>query len=199
MQELQQYLNGVSLSVADHASAEMILASTQHALELYLNKPLEPVQVRELARSRGDGRIYLRVSPVHRILSVTSAYNGYNYSLATPFIPPVFERDDTVLQYVDYVPDLAGTYPISAGGFYSDIPDNTFVVDYVGGYNGYNDMALKMAILRVAAREVSAQHDGRPQFRRGTSEVVTTSTPVEIGWQPEELQSLQRLRRIVVV
>lgn len=91
-------------------------------------------------------------------------------------------------------------YPlmISEGGIYVGV-GTTLEVTYVGGYDGRNDEGLRLAVMRAASREMTARHDdtlsvkdlsvrdeGEPTIRR------------DVGWQPDELMRLMRLRRRVV-
>jgi hypothetical protein len=72
-----------------------------------------------------------------------------------------------------------------------------FDVTYIGGYDGRNDEGLKVAILRVAAREISENQDETVGINAG--EVTGRPQPNILGWTTEELRQWDHLRRRVVV
>jgi hypothetical protein len=196
VEEMRHYLNNMNNpSPAVSENMALVLAGTQQQLEIYLNRPVEPVQVRELVRSDGVGKIYLSVTPVHAIQSISFA-TGTDQPIQNPYIPPIFERTDT-FRSVDYIPSLEG-YTYSAGGITADYVDTPYIIDYVAGYYGYTDQAMKLAIMRVASRDIVPQHSDVVNMQTGAIGEVNRKDTRLPGWTDDELKQFRRHRRIVM-
>jgi hypothetical protein len=95
-----------------------------------------------------------------------------------------------------------GLYPNGnmLGGHYVASPfGGPVVVTYVGGIDGEDEDDVRLAILRVAAREMATNHDDVL-----TNAELSTTTPPKrdtraLGWTKDELAEFDRLRRRTVV
>jgi hypothetical protein len=112
---------------------------------------------------------------------------------------PVAPLVGTNGRMLDHLYPVVGDPLIVPGGIYVGVPGVHFVVEYVGGYNGYLNAALKMGIMRVAAREVSVHNDHTLSLRDGNAEQAAQSDNRPTGWTPEELKQFDRLRRRIIV
>lgn len=204
--ELTQYMGNITLTIKQKGIVEtVILPGVQQQLEVYLNRPVEPVQVREGLQPDEAGYLWFSVTPVHKVLSVKRT-DGQNV-VVTSYTPveltgPGSERvwdavgigmTDQPFRYQVPTPyAFEVMYPILSNRPY-------YVAEYVAGYNGFVDEALKVAITRVAAREVEMQFDDTQSLRGGTTEAAAPSDSRTKGWTTEELRQFDRLRRRVVV
>ena len=206
-EELQAYLGGLVLTDNQLGIIEtVILPGVQQELETYLNRPVTPVQIRESVRADETGFLRFRVTPIHKIVSVTLS-DGSNAGFS-PVTPPDMTMDPDVdfRQFDEWgEPDLfgyqttgffglfGGSYPTLTGG------RPYYRVEYIAGYNGYVNEGLKLDVLRVAAREVEMQFDDTMSLRGGSSEAASDSDNREKGWTADELVKWDRLRRRVAV
>lgn len=197
---LCRYMGGIEPRDGMREEMADVIAGVQEALELYLNRPVEKVQVREYVLSNSKGFVHLSVSPVHEILRY-----GVNVVPAVPgttvLIPPVINRVVTDEdRSIDLAPGMINgqKHRIVPGGFYISSPNTPVMVDYVGGYIGYSDNAIKSAIKRVAAREWSINNVDTVGQRQGLPGETEVGDQRSIGWAQDELRSLSRKRRRVV-
>lgn len=215
--ELADYLNGVtwSLSQTNHI-ANVVLPGIQQELENYLNRPIEPMHVREARQPDCDGRIWPTVTPVIKMISID--YSPVGGSVQTPnpplYVPAALSPDPGVAREWDpaITPTQAPNWLVQQqGSSFITIPGFTWdpsmsvtmpgyvLIEYIGGYNGYIDTALKLDILRVAAREVERVYDNAVTLTDGAAQQKVSSDPRTKGWTPDELAQWDRLRRRVVV
>lgn len=208
--ELAPYLGGLTLTPEQEGIAEtIIIPGIQEELELFLNRPLEPVQVRESTYVDYEGKVTLSVSPVWRILS--AQYSDGVVVPTTVYYPPVTSQDPSVQRRVDLsavgMGALPYRLPVSALGLsmasygfgYGYLNQTYLIVEYIGGYLGYTDNALKMNVLRVVARECERMFDDTASVRQGQLEAAGESDKREKGWTEDELNRLRRLKRRVIV
>lgn len=206
--ELVAYMGGLELTQDQMGIIEtVILPGVQQDLENYLNRPVEPVHVRESVRADDSGFLYFRVTPIHQILSVTQSDGSTaGYSPDTkPAMTPVGDYRQ-LDEWGD--PDLFG-YQLESIGFgpagfgsiygYPTLGRQAFYrVEYIAGYNGYVNQALKLDLLRVSAREVEMQFDDTMSLRGGSTEAASNSDAREKGWSEQELVKWDRLRKRTV-
>lgn len=76
-------------------------------------------------------------------------------------------------------------------------PNTWFIAEYTGGYNGYIDDSLKLAILEVASRTMVPNHDDTLTIKDDVAR-EPVGQPMVKGWTPEELQQFDRIRRRMV-
>lgn len=179
----------------------MILQGVQEQLELWLNRPVELVQIRENVRSDRQGYLHLSVTPIKKVVSVgvTSAIDAVNPN--TGIVNPyTLVRDpslDDDARVIDRAYSYATNYQREYGGLRVNSPCTWYVVNYIGGYDGGQDSALKLAILRVAAREYRKNHVDQIGTREGTPDEVEPGDKKDVGWTKDELTQLERIRRRV--
>lgn len=192
--DLTEYMSDISLTSSQRAAAQVVLDGVQQELETYLNRPLSPVMVREIGVADHSGFLQVSVSPVHQIVSI-QPYLGderTQEAVVTPLDRELNERT------VDWLPVTGAVTSVTSGHIYTGYPTGWVIVKYIGGYNGYVDDALRLNIMRVAAREMTMNHDDtlslKDDFPREPANAVQAK-----GWQPDELRKWDRLRRRVAV
>lgn len=166
--ELKAYMSGVRFSPSQEEAAEAALAGTQRTLELYINRPLSVLTVTERVRGDEAGYGWPTVTPVLEVVSVN----------AVP-VPVGYFYDPSLGVYLGY---------------------GSAVLVYRGGYDGASDPDVKQAILQVAAREVGSNHDDTLSVKDLTvrNEGEQARRVPTVGWQKDELQRFDRLRRRTV-
>lgn len=206
IEELIAYMGGLKLNEKQIGVTDsVILPGVQQELERYLNRPVEPVIVRESIRPNDNGFLYFKVTPIHEIRLVAYS-DGTAVTLPDVTKPEVVPIEDYRIYDEWGDPDLFG-YQLtgfvgSAYPTYSMLLTGTrpfYRVEYVAGYNGYLNDALKLDIMRVSAREVEMQFDDTMSLRGGSTEAASDSDAREKGWTEDELRKWDRLRRRVVV
>jgi hypothetical protein len=205
--ELTTYMGGLKLTENQRGITEsVILPGVQQDLENYLNRPVEPILIREGLRPNDNGYVFFRTTPVHKIISIVTS-SGQDTEYAAPTVPELSNPgeyrtydewgDPELYKYhVGVMPGgfSLGYYP-SFGGY--SMP--YYRVEYVAGYNGYVNEALKLDITRVTAREVEAQFDDTLSLRGGGTEAAQDSDNRVKGWTQDELEKWDRLRKRVAV
>lgn len=201
--ELCRYMANPQWNQSQKVNVANTLAGVQAELEQYLNRPVEPVQIRETVVADSTGHLNLRVSPVLEVLSVSALGASENvvatYQGALPDVQTrskLVERNGRV---IDAYRGGAYTPFIVPGGVYIQQPGMAFVIEYVAGHNGYTDEGLKNAIKRVAAREVAGNHDQTVSFRGTTATEAKSPDDRPRGWTEDELVRWDRMRRRVIV
>jgi hypothetical protein len=176
-----------------------IISGLQEELENYLNRPVEPIQIRENVFSDGKGCLYLSVTPVHKIVSY-----GVNSTFALPGIvgeiPSPMERDPSLLDDSRVIDKSNVDHNLLLpGGMQGLWPNTGYLVEYIGGYNGYTINSIKLALKRVAAREIATNHVDTSGLRIGITEQTDSGDQRYLGWAGEEFNRLQRYRRRLIV
>src|SRR5690349_14309510 len=151
--DFRRYMGGMNPMPGQTETIAMILQGVQEQLELWLNRPVELVQIREIVRSDRQGYLHLSVTPIKKVVSVgvTSAIDGV-YPETGPVTPYTIVRDaslDEDARVIDRAYGFANNYQREYGGLRVNSPCTWYVVEYIGGYNGAQDNALRLAILRV--------------------------------------------------
>ena len=197
VEEFIAYLGNPDLDVAQTADAASRLAGTQSKLELYLNRPIQPVRVRQMVQVDMDGFAYLYVSPIWTVNEVkyvdgTAAMNAPAVTLtALDVADPVVEQD-----WIKG--NLAGEIPaIGSGGIYLGSA-GWALVDYIGGYNGFVDEGLKDDIKRVTSRGFDVAHNDFISLQDSTASEGRKPDQRSPNWERDELEAWDRLRRRVV-
>lgn len=213
--DLRNHMGGVTFSTAERLSAKDVISGVQQELERYINRPVEPVLKQERIQADTDGTLQFSYTPVQRLLSVTDQYgyvvpvhmnNGSNSG--TPVVAALTDADmydagtnrredsigdsfygDTVIGYGVFGANMF-VYPGLYPGFW-------YAVRYVAGLIGYANDDIKLAILRVAEREMRSKHDDTKNVQGGAMSDKDSAPPV-IGWQDAELAKFDRLRRRVI-
>lgn len=190
--DLRDYMAGMSFSSSQSRAAQAALDGTQQDLELYLGRPVQPVQVREKRRSDGSGDLSLSVTPVWKVI---------NLRVLTTSEKVVPSKDTTALseeeadRIWDAMPDDNITIP---GGIYVGRWFTWYIVEYIGGYNGYVDDALKLSILEVASRTMTVNHDDTLSIKDDIAREPANEARIRKGWAEEELKKFDRIRRRTV-
>lgn len=190
--DLRKYMSDISLSSNQQQTAQLVLDGTQQQLEIYLGRPIQPVQIREKRRSDGNGDLSLTVSPIYKVISLRQASASVPATLSTDTTPL---SEDEASRVVDNLPEERIIVP---GGVYVGRPFTWYVVEYIGGYNGYVDDALKLAILEVASRTMTVNSDDVLSIKDDIAREPANGPSTQKGWRQEELQMFDRLRRRTV-
>lgn len=191
--DLIEYMSDISLTMNQQASAQLILDATQQQLEAILNRPLEQIQVREKVRTDHTGEAVLSYSPIQRILTA----QALNYSQATvTALTPEVMQVTSAERVVDMQPLQNNIVP---GGFFIGRPWTWYVIEYLAGgiAHPYVD-SVKLAILRVASREMTFNHDDVLSIKDDFAREPANAESIRKGWTPEDLAPLDRLRRRTV-
>lgn len=187
--DLRKYMSDVSLSANQAQAAQLVLDGTQQQLELYLGRPIQYVQVREKRRSDAAGDLMLSVTPVHKVISLRT-FTATALTTFTEDQTPLSE--DEVDRVWDAMPE---NYPVVPGGLHVGRAFTWYIVEYIGGYNGFSDDALKLAILEVASRTMTVNHDDVISIKDDIAREPANAASIEKGWRPEEMAMFDRLRR----
>lgn len=166
--ELIDYMSNVEVDEDQRTAAELIIEGVQSEVELFLNRPVEVREVTETVWPDQDGFLWLKGTPIVELLSVTDAAGA-------PVALTYFTIAGNALQ----------------GGY---VP-GPLTVRYRGGLDGKTISALKLTVLRVAAREMQNRHDDTLSVKDLSADHVT---PLPIGLQPEDELRIARLRRRVI-
>lgn len=209
VEELAAYMGGASfVGTSKQYAAAQTLAGVQQELETYLGRPVQKVQIREVLVADTNNYLNPSVTPVQKVLSYTPI-NDFLDGFVIPDEPyPTnpMERDASMPDtgrmedhaYPVVNAPLTRANGIYLGDYQNFMPGTHFFVEYIGGYDGYVDNGLKQAILRVAAREMSTNHDQTLNLRDGNPQTANAPDPRPRGWSDEELMKWDRLRRRTV-
>ena len=194
--EYRQKLNGIVLTEGQRKDVELLLSGLQQELELWLNRPVEPILVSEYVRPEYGGSCRLSVTPVLEVISWSqSKAPGINPEWAPePFTRPAgYDEEIRKIQLMGGGPY---GYTIVPGGI-SGVGGPGYVT-YLGGLPKDHPQisAIKRKILEIAARssvfeksDAIGLSDGNP---RTADEMAQAS-----GWTEPELRQFERLRRRV--
>ena len=190
--ELREYMSGVSLTASQQKAAQIVIEGTQEELETYLGRPVQFVQVREKLRSDGSGDLTFSVAPVQKIISLRMLGQATGPSLTTDITPLSEAEAERV------VDRMSLQNIIIPGGAYVGRAFSWYIVEYVGGYSGYADKALKLAIMEVASRTMTVNHDDVISIKDDFAREPNNEARIQKGWRDEELKRFDRLRRRTV-
>ena len=197
--EFRQKLNGLFLTEGQRKEVELKLSGIQQELEIWLNRPVEPVLVSEYVRPNYGGVCRLSVTPVLQVISVSpSAASGIDPSwVPDPFTRPTgYDENTRMLQLMGGDPS---GYAIVPGGV-SSVGGGPGYITYLGGLPPTHPQigAIKLKILEIAARtsvfeksDAIGLSDGNPR----TADEMNQSS----GWTADELIIFDRLRRRVAL
>jgi len=205
--DLSTYMGGPNVTPNQQSLiTDTIIPGVQQELELYLNTPVELVQVRESLTPEQDGYVYFTYAPVRKLISASWSVDGAQPITLVQYEPdpvavdpsvnrPVIDRTATAVMASSY------RYPIGLTGFPGVYASGVsyVVFDYIAGYDGTNDKALKLALLRVTAREVEREFDTTTGIRDGSLEPAGQSDDRPKGWTDDELKQFSRLKRRVIL
>jgi hypothetical protein len=193
--ELLEYLDKSNVPATKRAKVGKVLFGVQQELENHLNRPLQPMHVRETVTSDALGYSRLSVTPVHKVISIVEASltePTTDEPLIAPIMPEGVDRQiDYTVGHLD-----ANNRP---GGFFFGASDTRYVIEYIGGWIGYVPEGLKQDIKRVAAREARMMLDDTMSLRGDRAEATESPDPRDLGWTENELRKWDRLRRRVIV
>lgn len=167
--ELKDHMSGIGLD-ADQASASQdVLDGVQRALERYCQRQFERKERIEQVVPDEFGRIWLKATPIA-----------------------------SVSEPAGLVVDGNAVYGAGWWGVGLLTP---YTVTYVGGLDPDDDDLhdVRLAILRVATREVSALHSDVLDPNDLDARPVRDRDGRTLGWTDEELARFDRLRRRTVV
>lgn len=181
--EFQNYLSGVRLDDVQNLAAQAALDGVQSELEIYLNRSLQQRRVQETLTATSTGTVHVSNSPI------IALYGVYR-------INPVTGIAGTVPMVLPYGAWKVGQNYIRVG--YAATSVGAVSVDYLGGYNGDKIPGVKLAIMRVAAREFVRNHDNSMTIQNTELRPPEDPTPVAKGWTIDELAKFDRYRRRVV-
>lgn len=187
--DLRKYMSDISLTANQQTSALLAINGTQQALETYLGRPVQPVQVREKRRSDGSGDLPLSVTPVKKIISIRAASSS-TLTVPTTDTTPISPAE--IVRVWDAMPSNTSIIP---GGVYVGTAFGWYVVEYIGGYNGYQDDFMKLQILEVASRTMTVNHDDTLSIKDDIAREPANAASIQKGWRQEELVMFDRLRR----
>lgn len=169
VEDLTDFMSGIDLTAEQRAAAEDIIEGVEGQLALYLNRPLVPTTTTQTVKVGPDGYLQLKNTPVTAVTSVTWPYGN-------------------ITGYV--ISDGAVEMPSLYYGA-------SVTITYTGGLDVGSMAAVRIAVLRVAAREMENRHDDTLSLQNGVARDTAPAQP--IGWQMEELRRLSRYRRRVAV
>lgn len=197
-EELSDYMSGIRLNENQRRAAEAVLAGVQADLENYLHRPVEPVRSRELVRVDRSGYLNVRHTPVQAVLRI----QNYGATLPTPprNVVPNYTPDPLSIELSDYAPINNGDQMIVPGGVKYGNPNDYVLIEYLaGGSKRIMDSLpqIRLAIMRVAAREVQFMHDDTMSLRNANATPPADTIPQK-GWTEDELRKFDRLRRRIV-
>lgn len=199
--DFRRYMGGLNPLNGQTETISMILQGVQEQLEKWLNRPVEIVQIRESQRSDVQGFLQLSVTPVVKIISLNTTNHIDSIKSVDGIVNPYtivkdVELDDDA-RVIDKSWRYSSSYVREYGGIRVPAPCTWYTVEYIGGYDGRNDAALKLAILRVASREYRKNNTDQVGLNEGTLDDIQAGDTRNIGWTKEELTQLERLRRRV--
>ena len=199
--DFRRYMGGLNPLPGQTETIAMILQGVQEQLEKWLNRPVELVQIRENIRSDKQGFLQLSVTPLVKVLSVGNFMDVNTVYPEQDVVEPyVISRDpslDDDSRIIDKSYRFASNYGREYGGIRVARSCTWHTVEYIGGYNGQDDAALKLSILRVAAREYRKNNVDNVGLNEGITDDVQPGDSRNVGWTKEELTQLERLRRRV--
>lgn len=193
--DFKKYMSNVNLDADQWASADLVLAGVQQELETYLNRPIQPIRIREVCHVDDAGYINLTATPVWEITEMVVVGGG----TPLPATVATLTMDDATV-VANYIHNnyASGPMRVPGGVRVGYMPDTDILVDYIGGWDGYQVAGLKLAIMRVAAREMTAQNDDFLSLQSSTAQEGSKPDDRDLGWTVDELVRWDRLRRRVI-
>lgn len=182
--EFQNYMSGFRMTDVQGMAAQAVLDGVQSELEVYLNRNVQMRRVQETLPIQTNGTVHVSNSPIVELYGVYSS----NMVSGAPSTTPMILGVGAWRSGSNYI--RVGYYGYG-GGYVS--------VDYKGGMNGDKIPGLKLAIMRVAAREFAHNHDDGMTAQNTELRPPADPTPTPKGWTTDELARFDRYRRRVAI
>lgn len=200
-QDVRRYLGGVTIEEGMMYELENVIARVQKVVETYLNRPVEKVQVREVARSDSKGFVYLSVTPVWKVLSCGGTTAQDTPTSVTPYTMVPDASLGTDPRLVDKVPTtyLDGRVSLAPGRLYAGIPGRHYVVEYIGGLDPNQIDDVKRVILQMVAREWGTFNIDAAGLEGGTPNMSEMQDNRGLDLSDSEKKTLQRYKRRVAL
>lgn len=181
--EFQNYMSGIKLTDVQNVAAQAVLDGVQSELEVYLNRNVQERRVKEVLPITRNGMVHVSNTPI------VALYGVYNVS------PVSGLAETTAIALTPSAWRIGGNFiRLGYAGFGGQVS-----VDYRGGMNGDKIPGLKLAIMRVAAREFVHNHDDGMTVQNTEMRPPADPTPTSKGWTVEELAKFDRYRRRVAI
>jgi hypothetical protein len=203
---VSDFLDYIRDPTFDQVLAKRILAGNQKALERYLNRPVEPMLVREAVMPDAAGYAWARVTPVWTVLSIE--YNGSVTNVSQQAVADLPDNTGLKEQFdmgvigMQPLPSRVyvgmGGVPLSAELQLLLGPPPVTLMTYVGGYFGDMTEDMKLDIIRVSAREVAHNFSEFAGLHDSTYQQADQADPRQKGWTDDELKRYDRARRRTV-
>lgn len=202
---VSDFLDYIQDQTFDQALARRILAGNQRALERYINRPAEPMLIREPVQPDAEGYVFARITPVWRVLSID--YNGSVTDVAQTAVADLPEGTGIPEQFdmaaVGMQPMPSKVFIGMAGPLLSPElmfgPQPITLLTYIGGYFGDQTEDMKLDITRVSAREVAHNFSEFTGLHDSTYQQADQADTRQKGWTDDELKRYDRARRRTIV
>ena len=197
--DMRKFMGGMSFTEMQQQVVEHIVSGVQSDLEAYLNRPVEPVLVRETVDVNDQGILYLSVTPVHRVLAIryapTGGVSGYYYPDPADRVDPTSLVVAQPTDITDRLVHMPGGIKVGGG------LGQRYEVEYVGGLCPSNQQrsGFKRAIEVVAARDIGSLHVTTEGTRTGQVDQTEVGDARFLGWSDDELKRFQRYRRRIAI
>lgn len=211
--ELVTYMSGVNFNASQTDAATQVLNGVQRSLERYLNRFLEPTLVQERVQAGWDGSVRFSYTPVVKFISMIDPagfslpVNGWQQAPTVPAMDDdeweEWSDEFGATRQVDLIPGtFYGWLPQEFNGTLIGAPKVWYALKYISVLILPNQDDLKLDILRVAAREMTRNHDDSVSLKDGimgddTNPMIEGITG--LGWTDDELAKYGRYRRRVIV
>lgn len=173
--DLQEYMSGIGLDADQTVALQVVLDGAQRELERHCRRKFARRERTEEVEPDDEGRLWPRCTPIVSVTSPTGYQraHGKNALVTSSGFGPSYGFD--------------GFQPVT--------------VTYIGGLDPDGDDLedVKLAILRVAAREATTRHDDVLDPNDLTARRVEDRDKQKLGFQPDELAKFDRLRRRTVL
>lgn len=207
--QLQRFMSNVNFNQSQKDEAASVLKEVQNDLEVYCNRPLQPLHVREARQTDSQGYLNLSASPIQKIILITPVENVFEPALyaTPPVLSPMQPQPGVNRVSLDYVATNFGDPLIVPGGVYIGgfttnpwlgYGNGFYIAEYIGGWIGYYEDSVKLGIKKVAARIMMNNHD---DFQSLQADNATNATPRDSRppeWTDGELRKFDRMRRRVI-
>lgn len=200
--DLRRFLGGATVPEGMQGEMENVLSRAQAVVETYLNRPVEKVQVREVARADSKGFVYLSCSPVWKVISVGGSPVTPDAPITTPtytVVPDESLGDDP--RIIDKVPNSMVTngyriesWPGRLWVGYNFYQQN-YLVEYIAGLDPAQIDDIKRVILQMAAREWAAHNIDAVGLDGGNPSTGSIQDTRGLSMADDEQNAIARYRR----
>jgi len=198
--DVRRHLGGITIPDGMTSVLEDVIARAQKMVETYLNRPVEKVQVRELARADSKGYLYLSVTPVWKVISCGSATAQDSVTSTEPYTVVPDESLGDNPRVIDQVGSvLSNGWDVSYGRVRSNtfIPGKRYAVEYIGGLDPAQIDDIKRVILQVSAREWGMYNIPAAGLQGGTPNMAEPQDTRGLSLSDDERRMIQRYKRRV--